>query len=113
MKNFENVQLPQDKFGLHQTCTVYCGVVALSIAYLVGFKKNRVRSYYGRTLSLIPAVYTTNARPNLVSQAPIGQCISTLTATRRMLERYVPYKEKGRWPSANHSGQIRQPPAVA
>lgn len=39
MKNFENVELPQDKFGLHQTCTIYCGVVALSIAYLVGFLK--------------------------------------------------------------------------
>ena len=39
MKNFENVELPQDKFGLHQTCTAYCGVVALSIAHLVGFLK--------------------------------------------------------------------------
>ena len=39
MKNVENVELPQDKFGLHQTCTIYCGVVALSIAYLVGFLK--------------------------------------------------------------------------
>ena len=38
MKNFENVELPQDKFGLHQTCTIYCGVVALSIAYLVGLE---------------------------------------------------------------------------
>ena len=37
MKNFENVELPQDKFGLHQTCTIYCGVIVLSIAYLVGF----------------------------------------------------------------------------
>ena len=39
MKNFQNVELPQDRFGLHQTCTIYCGVVALSIAYLVGFLK--------------------------------------------------------------------------
>ena len=35
MKNFENVELPQDKFGLHQTCTIYCEVIALSMAYLV------------------------------------------------------------------------------
>ena len=39
MKNFENVELPQDKFGFHQTCTIYCEVVALSIAYSVGFLK--------------------------------------------------------------------------
>ena len=46
MKTFENVEFPQDKFGLHQTYTVYCGVVALSIAYLVGFlNQNRVRNY--------------------------------------------------------------------
>ena len=57
MENFENGKLPQDKFGLHQTRTIYGGVAAVSIAYLVGFLKNRVRSYYGRTLSLIPAVY--------------------------------------------------------
>ena len=65
MKNFENVELPQDKFGLHQTCTIYCALVAL-IACVFGwsFKKNRVRSYYGRTLSLIPAVYGTSARVN-------------------------------------------------
>ena len=37
MKNFENMELPQDKFGLRQTCTIYCGAIALSIAYLVGF----------------------------------------------------------------------------
>ena len=41
MKNFENMELPHDKFGLHQTCTIYCGVTAALIAYLVGFKKNR------------------------------------------------------------------------
>ena len=39
MKNFENVELPQDKFGLHQTCIFYCGVIALTIAYLVGVLK--------------------------------------------------------------------------
>ena len=72
MKNFENVELPQDKFGLHQTCTIYCGVVALSNAYLVGFFESRVRSYYGRTLSLIPAVYGTSARFNRRVMAPHG-----------------------------------------
>ena len=94
-----NVKLLEDKFGFHQTCTIYCGVVALSIAYLVGFLKKpceellwknaepdfrnlrnicvfrkvvqeklrlhqtctiycgvvALSSYYGRTLSLIPA----------------------------------------------------------
>ena len=39
MKNFKNMELPQDKVGLHQTCTIHCGDVALSIAYLVGFLK--------------------------------------------------------------------------
>ena len=39
MKNFENVRLSQDKFGLHQTCTIYSGVIALSIVCLVGFLK--------------------------------------------------------------------------
>ena len=73
MKNFENVKLPQDKFGLHQTCTVYCGVVALSTVYLVGFLiKNGVRSYYGRTLRLIPAVYGIFARFNRRMIAPHG-----------------------------------------
>ena len=58
-------------WNFHKTSSVfikrvpfYCGIVALSIAYLVGFLKNRVRSYYGRTLSLIPAVYGTSARFN-------------------------------------------------
>ena len=36
MKNFENMELPLDKFGIHQPSTIYSGVVALSIAYLVG-----------------------------------------------------------------------------
>ena len=62
MENFENVQLPQNKFGLHQTSTIYCGVVVLSIAYFAGFLKNHVRSCYGRTLSLIRAVYSASAR---------------------------------------------------
>ena len=39
MKHFENVQRPQDKSDLLQTCTNYCRIVALSIAYLVGFLK--------------------------------------------------------------------------
>ena len=39
LKNFENVELPQDKFGLQQTFAIYCVVVALWIAYLVGFLK--------------------------------------------------------------------------
>ena len=34
-----------------------------------------------------------------MSQAPIGQCISTITATRRMRERYLPYAE-------SHTGSI-------
>ena len=72
MKNFENVELPQDKFSLHQTCIIYCEVVASSIPYLVGFEKNRVRSYYGRTLNLIPAVYGTSARFNRRVTAPHG-----------------------------------------
>mgnify|MGYP003492336335 CR=1 FL=1 len=68
MKNFENVELPQDKFGLHQTCTIYCGVVALSIAYLGGF----FLKIDGSTLSLIPAVYRKSARFNRRVMAPHG-----------------------------------------
>ena len=72
MKNIEDVELPQDKLGLHQTCTIYCGVVALSIAYFVGFLKNRLSSCCGRTLSLILAVYGTSARFNGRVMAPHG-----------------------------------------